>query len=161
MTIAVDITHEEQLEGGAAITNNPADAGGRTQYGISEKSNPQAWADGVVTEDEARAIYMQKYVVGPGFDRIVDPRLQAQLIDYGVTSGPAIAIARVQAIVGVQQDGILGPASLAAINASDARVTNNALVKARIMMIARLVQKTPSQLTFLGGWCDRALQFLI
>lgn len=45
-------------EGG--FVNNPADAGGRTDKGISEKSNPAAWADGKVTEEEARAIYQRR-----------------------------------------------------------------------------------------------------
>ena len=42
-------------EGGSTATNDPADGGGRTQYGISERANPEAWADGKVTAEEARA----------------------------------------------------------------------------------------------------------
>ena len=94
-------------EGGEKATNDEHDGGGRTQFGIAERSNPQAWADGKVTEAEARAIYTAKYIVGPGFDRITDPRLQAQLVDFGVTSGPAVAIQKVQSLVGQEPDGIL------------------------------------------------------
>lgn len=162
-TIGDIITHEEQLEGNGAITNNPSDAGGRTQYGISEKSNPQAWLDGKVTEPEARAIYEAQYVRGPGFDKIADPTLQAQLVDYAVLSGPAIAIMRVQTIVGVPSDGVIGPKTLSAVNgyASGAKALNNKLAAARILMITRIVQKNPTQLQFLTGWCDRALSFMV
>lgn len=154
------ITDIEHREGDGAVTNDPADGGGRTQWGISEKTNPAAWADGKVTEAEARAIYESKFLVGPGFDRIPDAGLRAQLVDYGVNSGPAIAIQKLQAIIGVAPDGALGAATLAALGTQDVRTVNNALVAARIRMIGRLVQKTPTQLKFLSGWLDRALQFL-
>jgi lysozyme family protein len=145
-------------EGGATATNNPADRGGRTQFGISERANPQAWLDGKVTEDEARAIYEQKYLKGPGFDQIHDSRLQAQLVDYGVVSGPFVAIQKLQDALGLTTDGVLGPHTLAAANANPR--ANQALVKARVMMIARIVQKNPSQVQFLAGWLARALEFL-
>lgn len=147
-------------EGGSKVTNNPADGGGRTQYGISERSNPEAWADGKVTAEEARAIYVKKYVEGPGFDKISDTQLRNQLIDFGVNSGPAVAISKLQAIVGVEVDGILGPETLAAISLLHPDDVCNSLVVARVKMICRIVQKNPNQLQFLLGWCDRALQFL-
>lgn len=147
-------------EGGGKVTNNPIDKGGRTQYGISERSNPEAWADGKVTADEARAIYIRKYVEGPGFDKITDPQLRNQLIDFGVNSGPAVAIQKLQAIVGVTTDGVVGPDTLAALSKLHPDDVCNSLVAARIRMICKIVQKNPSQLQFLLGWCDRALQFL-
>ena len=81
-----------KAEGGGKFTDNPQDGGGRTQFGIAEESNPGAWADNRVTEDEARAIYRKKYVDGPGFDKISDPHLQHLLVDWGVNSGPAVSI---------------------------------------------------------------------
>lgn len=153
------ITSVEVAEGGDRITVDPSDKGGRTQYGISEKSNPDAWKDGVVTEKEARKIYFNKYVKGPKFDQILNPNLQAQLIDYGVNSGPAIAIQKVQTILGIHVDGILGPASLGAINTTTINL-NNRLVGERIKMICGIVVKDPSQLKYLAGWVNRAIEFL-
>mgnify|MGYP001616203336 CR=1 FL=1 len=155
------ITQIEVREGGAKVTNDPADPGWRTQWGISERSNPEAWKDGVVTEAEARAIYERKYVHGPGFSKVVDVALMAQLVDYGVNSGPAIAIQKVQEILHLDVDGILGPLSLKAINEADARSLNNKLVAARVRMIARIVQKRPEQLKYLYGLVDRALDFMV
>ena len=44
-------------EGGSTLTNDPTDKGGRTKYGISEKSNPEAWKDGDVWRAQAPDIY--------------------------------------------------------------------------------------------------------
>jgi len=145
-------------EGG--LTNNPADKGGRTNFGIAERSHPDAWADGKVTEDEARAIYLRKYVQGPGFDRIPDHLLMAHLVDFGVNSGPSIAIQRLQGVLGVTVDGVLGPQTLDALSKRDVREINNLLVGERIKMIGRIVLRDKSQLAFLNGWLNRCCEFL-
>lgn len=160
-TVQDIITDIEKREGGGTVTNDPSDPGGRTQWGISERANPEAWKDGVVTEAEARAIYERKYVKGPGFDKIHDVGLMAQMVDYGVNSGPMVAIQKVQAILGLGVDGILGPATLQAVNAADPTVLARRLVAARVRMICRVVQKRPEQLKDLYGLVDRALQFLV
>ncbi len=145
-------------EGG--YTNHKSDKGGRTDFGISERSHPDAWADGVVSEDEARAIYLNKYVNGPGFHLITDPLLMAQLVDFGVNSGPAIAIQKLQGILGVTVDGVLGPETLNALSKRDVREVNNILVGERIKMIGRIVLRDRSQLAFLNGWLNRCCEFL-
>lgn len=141
-------------------TNDPTDRGGRTQYGIAEASNPKAWADGKVTEDEARAIYRHKYVEVPGFDRITDLKLQSALIDWGVISGPMVATQYLQRILGVNVDGTLGPKTMDAANGRDPRELTLLLVAERVRMIGRIVKKNPSQLKYINGWLDRALEFL-
>lgn len=143
-----------EREGG--FSNDPLDKGGRTDKGISEKSNPEAWADGKVDNDEAREIYFKKYVVGPGFYKVTNVKLQHQLVDFGVNSGPMIAIKALQRAVGAEQDGILGPDTLSKISPS----TGNALASERIKLLGRIVTKNPSQLRFLNGWLSRALEFV-
>lgn len=155
------ITDVIKREGGSTETNDPLDAGGRTAYGISEKSNPEAWADGKVTSDEARAIYLAKYVKNPGFDTIPDARLMHQMVDFGVLSGPSVAIRKLQHTLRVAEDGILGPTTLKALSEANPRAINNALCIERCKMLAQIVQKTPSQARFLVDWLDRALSFLL
>lgn len=152
-----------QREGGSKATNRSNDPGGRTQYGISERANPEAWADGKVTEDEAREIYTRKYIKGPGFDKIPPShaKVQSQLIDYGVHSGPQIAIQKLQKALGTTIDGVLGPNTLAALVASEPRQINNQLVVERLKMIARVVQKNPAQLSDLAGFINRATEFIL
>ena len=145
-------------EGG--VVNDPQDKGGLTAFGISQSANPEAFASGLPTEDQARAIYQAKYVVGPHFDLITDNQLRTQLIDFGVNSGPSVAIQKLQALLGLPQDGVLGPQTLAAVATHHAEDLNNGLVVARVKMIGKIVTNNSSQLKFLNGWLDRALQFL-
>lgn len=158
-TIDEIITGIEEREGGDKVTNDPSDPGGRTQWGISERSNPKAWADGKVTEAEAREIYEKKYVYGPGFDKIVDTTLMVQVVDYGVNSGPGVVIQKLQEILKLKVDGVFGPKTLTAVNAADAKWLSNKLAQARVRMICRLIQKRPQQIKDLYGLVDRALQF--
>ena len=149
-------------EGGSAVTNDPKDSGGRTQYGIAERSNPKAWTDGKVTEEEARDIYVEKYVIGPGYHRIspTHKKTQTLLIDFGVNSGPSIGTKKLQEIVEAEIDGVFGNETLAKMEAWDDRVLCNALAVARMKMICRLVQRRPKDVRFLGGWCERVLSFI-
>ena len=153
-----DITLEIKLEG--PPTDDTNDKGGPTAFGISKVNNPDAWKNGPPTEAKARAIYLSKYVNGPGFDKIKDPQLQKQLIDFGVQSGPAIAIQKLQFILGTEVDGILGPQTLAAIDRIHPEDVNNGLMVERIKMICRIVTNNPLQLKFLNGWIDRSCQFI-
>mgnify|MGYP001569563028 CR=1 FL=1 len=149
-------------EGGSKVTNDPKDKGGKTQYGISEASNPHTWVDGKVTEAEAREIYEQKYVRGPGFDKIPDShsKLRYQLVDFGVLSGPMLAIEKLQAILGVKVDGVLGVNTFAAVLQEDPKVINNKLMVERAKMVGRIVSKNPVQAKFISGWLNRILDFI-
>ena len=149
----------EKREGG--LSNDPADTGGPTYKGISERWNADLWKDGPPTDAQVRERYEQRYVKGPGFDRIADARLREQLIDFGVNSGPGVAIQKLQHVLAVTVDGALGPKTLEALAQSDSRKINNLLVVARILMLCRIVQKNPSQNRFIVGWADRALQFFV
>lgn len=141
----------------AVVTNRPNDRGGRTQFGISERSNPQAWLDGKVTEAEARAIYEQKYL--KPFTGLEDHPAYAQLVDWGVTSGPRLAIQKLQEVAGAEVDGVLGPETLAAVAAFDPVELNNRLVIAHVLMIGRLVHRDRRQAENINGWLARAIKF--
>lgn len=149
-----------KAEGGSTATNDPSDGGGRTQYGISETSNPDAWADGVVTEAEARRIYYERYIKGPGFDKLDDPKLQHLMVDFAVTSGPSIAIQCLQRVVGADVDGRLGPRTLAkVVDFGDYRTITNRVVIERLRLVGRLVSKNRSQARFAAGWINRITEF--
>lgn len=141
-------------------TNDPVDPGGRTKYGISEAANPDLWKDGPPTEAQSRERYEERYVKGPKFDKITDRQLREQLIDFGVNSGPMVAIKKLQEILHVDADGVIGPQTLAALNQIHAEDVNNTLVASRVKMIGKIVTNNPTQLKFLNGWLNRALEFL-
>lgn len=101
-----------------------------------------------------------KYVDYPGFNTIKDPQLKAQLIDFGITSGPAVAIRKLQAILSVEPTGILDTDTRAALATFHPEEANNLLVAARVTMIGKLVTNNHLQLHLLNGWLARALSFL-
>lgn len=158
-----------QREGGSKATNDPLDPGGRTQYGISERANPEAWKDGQVTAQEAREIFLSKYVVWPKFHTIPSSHkwTQEQLIDFGVHSGPMPAVMKLQECLNeagadpkLKVDGDFGVKTLEALLGLDDRSINNLLVAARIRLVGRIVQRNPNQLNKLSGFLTRALGFL-
>lgn len=156
--IVDEVLHREDRTGTGVVT---VDTGGRTQFGISERANPEAWADGKVTEEEAREIYERKYVKAPKFDLIPDEALRAQLVDFGVNSGPMVAIMKLQQIIGADVDGQIGPDTLGRLASQDIARVRVLLVGERIKLIGRVVARDPKQqLGNLNGWLNRALEFL-
>ncbi|MBZ9797784.1 hypothetical protein LB556_19130 [Mesorhizobium sp. ES1-4] len=68
-----------------------------------------------------------------------------------MNSGPGRASKYLQAILGVSQDGRIGPATLGAIKAKPAGVVIDQLCDARLAFLQRL----PTWATFGRGWSDR------
>jgi lysozyme family protein len=148
-------------EGGSKLTDDPADSGGRTIYGISERANPDLWLNGPPTREQARECYRQRYIVKPGFDKISFLPLQHQVADFGVTSGPERATNTLQAILGVERDGVIGPITLAALASRDAREVNNLYAAAREQFYYHLALVRPKDKRFLKGWLKRAQRFYL
>ncbi len=164
MTTQDIITRVLESEGG--LSNHPSDGGGLTNFGITRATlswyrnkpvSPEEMK--TLTEQEAREIYLKLYVVNPGFDKVGDPLLRYQLVDFGVNSGPATAIKKLQEVLGIEPDGKLGPLTLRALDKADSREVANRLAAARLEMIAKFVAKKPSQVVFLVGWFKRAMKF--
>jgi lysozyme family protein len=81
-------------EGG--YVNDSRDAGGETNFGITAataRSSGYAGAMRDMPRDFAVEIYRRRYVVAPGFDKIVpiSQAIAAELVDTGVNMGPKVA----------------------------------------------------------------------
>lgn len=109
-------------------------------------------------EDEARAIYARQYVEPCAW--VPFDELRAQLIDFSVHSGSHVAVLRLQGVLGVPPDGIVGPRTRSAITLWPWRLTNNGLVAARVQWLSDLAERDESQRAFLRGWVVRAVSFL-
>lgn len=149
-------------EGG--YVNDPKDRGGATNFGITQRTlawwRKDPFADPkTLGEEEAKEILQALYIDRPGFGSLALP-LKALMVDWGVHSGPAVAIKALQEIVGVTPDGILGPLTHEGIAKVELPFLLKALTVARMKMIARIVAKAPSQAKFLPGWTERVLSFL-
>lgn len=132
-------------------TNDLADAGGETKWGISARSNPGVDIKNLTLE-EAKAIYKRKYWM---FDGITYQAVANKLFDTYVNMEHA-AIKLAQAIVGSTQDGLYGSNTEAKINTID---PVKFLSYYRVWLVRHyedIVIANPSQGKYLNGWINRA-----
>ena len=162
-TILSDIL---QREGWPAYTNDERDKGGPTKGGITQRTL-EAWRGRRCTrkelrnlsEDEALRILKRRYVEANGINRLDRLKIQAQVIDDAVLSGPYIAILDLQKALGnVLVDGICGiKTTRACVDAGLNLPVQLAVIRA--LRLAKHVTKNPDQLCYLNGWLSRSLSF--
>lgn len=160
-------------EGG--YSNHPADRGGPTRWGITERVARKNGYKGDMKElprETAVAIYRQEYAIAPGFAAVaeISPSVGEELFDTGVNMGPAVpSLWFQQALNGLNdggklygdilEDGDIGPGTLAAFKAyrrargaeADAVMLKalNCLQGARYVELARTRKANEA---FLYGW---------
>jgi lysozyme family protein len=160
-------------EGG--YSNQTADAGGATRWGITEAV---ARAEGYggdmrrLSRAQAAAIYRRRYWAAPGLDgvAVVAPALAAELFDTGVNMGPVTAASFLQRALNALNrgardypdllvDGRLGlrtAAALSAFLALRGRSGEGVLLKAVEALQGEkylaLAEARPANEAFLYGW---------
>jgi lysozyme family protein len=144
-------------EGG--YSDNPADLGGATNYGISSVHNPDVDVENL-TRDEAVEISFAKYWSGNGYE-LLPERLAIKVFDLAVNMGRPAAVCCLQRalravgqLVGI--DGVLGPETAGAAGmlcelAVLAALRSEAAGEYRVILL-----RNPSQATFAAGWMSRA-----
>lgn len=141
----------------------PGDLGGRTTWGISERSHPEVWKHGPPSKATARAIYWSEYV--RPWDWIAYSDLRNQMVDCTVLHGKTNAVKLLQRGLGITDDGTMGPLTQACYRAIPTiaayRYLNNSIVAFRLAFIDRISDATASQKINEEGWENRALEFLI
>lgn len=165
------MTEDELLDGlverEGGYSENAADAGGATKYGITaavlgnwRRLGRQATRAEVqsLTIEEAKEIYRQRYL--PPFAWVPFEALRVQLVDFGVTSGTGTAMRMLQRVLGVAEDGIAGDRTKAALLSSSWRLVNASLVARRVAYDTAIVDRDPTQKVFHYGWTRRAVSFL-
>lgn len=106
------VEHVLAKEGG--YVNHPRDPGGETNWGISKRAYPMLDIRGLTRED-AKEIYKRDYWVKPGIEKL--PHwLRLMVFESAVNQGAQVAVALLQAALGVKPDGDLGPVSLEALS---------------------------------------------
>jgi lysozyme family protein len=134
-------------EGG--YTNNPADPGGETRFGISKRAYPGEDIRNM-TLDRAKTLYMRDYWGPAGCPNVPDA-VRFDLFDMAVNSGVRAAVKCLQGAAGVAQDGALGPKTLAAIASQDGIRLAARFNGARLAFMASL----PTFKDFGRGWANR------
>lgn len=112
-TLAVALELMFGHEGG--YVNVKTDKGGPTKYGITHTTlaahrgvaSVTAAQVKAMTLEEAEAIYRRSYWIQSGGD-LLPIGLDYAAFDFGVNSGPATAVKKLQLVLGVRQDGVMG-----------------------------------------------------
>lgn len=142
-------------EGG--YVDHPSDPGGATNLGVTI-GTLSAWLGRAATKAEVRALTAAK--VAPIYrtrywDVVCGDDLPAGLdyavFDFAVNSGPARAAIALQRLVGVADDGRIGPITLKAVATRDAKALSGQLCDSRLVFL-RGLSTWP---TFGKGWSNR------
>jgi lysozyme family protein len=145
-------------EGG--YTNHPADPGGPTNFGITiydyrKYVKPGATAADVraMKVDQAKAIYRAKYWDAQRCDEL-PAGVDDCVFDYGVNSGIGRSKKVLQRVIGAKPDGILGPATMAALAKRDAGKVIDAVCDERL----RFLRSLKTWPVFGKGWMSRVAE---
>lgn len=133
-------------EGG--YCNVPGDPGGETKFGISKRSYPDVDIANLTLEG-AKAIYLRDFWDPLGN---AHPAIKFQAFDFAVNSGIQTAIRKLQAAIGVADDGHWGPVS-------DSKLASMDLNDVLMRFIAQRLRFWTSCATwgqFGKGWANRA-----
>ncbi len=142
-------------EGGWA--DHPQDPGGATMKGVTLATfrryvKPSATKDDLrkITDEQVATVYYRHYwsVVNA---QALPSGVDYAVFDFAVNSGPARAAKYLQEVVGVVQDGRIGPATIAAVEAMRPQDVINRLCDNRMAFLRRL----STWATFGKGWTNR------
>jgi lysozyme family protein len=138
-------------------SDDPRDPGGPTFRGITlatlaaHRGRPVTPAElRALAASEIAAIYRARYWSAVAADRL-PAGLDLAVFDLAVNSGPGRAARLLQAVLGVAEDGRIGPATLAAANRADVAVAVRELGRRRLSFLQRLAAWT----AFGRGWSRR------
>jgi len=151
MNFDAAVDHVLKSEGG--YSDHAADPGGRTRYGITEAVARQVGYKGDMRElplDLAKRIYKDRYWDTVKAEQL-PPAVRYVVFDAAVNSGPGQAVKWLQRALGVVDDGVIGPKTLAAANAANPDALKMRMLGQRLRFMAGLANWP----AFSRGWAIR------
>lgn len=149
---------ERLLKHEGTFSDHAADPGGKTMYGVTEAVAREVGYRGDMKDlplDLAKRIYRARY-----WDEVQADFLPAGvryvMFDAAVNSGPRQAILWLQRAVGANDDGILGPKTMAAMGSLSADGVRMKLLAQRLRFMTGL----PNWPSFSRGWARRICDLL-
>lgn len=148
-----DQAFETLLKHEGGYVNSAADPGGATRYGITEAVAREVGYKGDMRElplDLAKRIYKDKYWDSVKAEEL-PPACRYAVFDAAVNSGPGQSIKWLQRSLGMLDDGIIGPKTLAAVNAANPDSLRMRILGQRLKFMASLANWP----AFSRGWANR------
>jgi len=108
----------------------------------------------VITVDDFKVIFKKFYWDKFQADKINNQSVADILVDWIYNSG-GIAIKKLQRILSLNEDGIVGPKTIITLNSMDQKTLFSSIWASRFMFYNNIVKNNPSQQKFLKGWMNR------
>lgn len=148
-------------EGG--YVNDPTDRGAETNKGLTIavfKENAQKLLGiaptsanlKALTDKQASILYKALYWDRINGDKINNQSIANFIFDWAVNSGVGIASKKVQGLLGIPADGVIGDFTVSKINSASQEKLFNDLKESRRAFFKSIVQNNPSQIKYLNGW---------
>ena len=149
-----------QWEGG--FVNHPADPGGATNKGVTQKvydgwrarQGQPARSVRLIEEAEVHAIYHADYWIPPRCD-VLERHLDLVQFDTAVNMGVGRAVRLLQKAAGCDVDGAFGPGTQQAVEACTPADLLTGYCDAREAYYRLLVERNAKLGVFLKGWLNR------
>lgn len=148
MTVDFDLCFDRLIGNEGGYSNDPRDPGGETNWGISKRAYPGVDVKSL-TRDGAKQIYLRDFW-NPLGDAPGAVKFQA--FDFAVNSGMQTSIRKLQAAIGVADDGHWGPVSSAKLASMD---VNDVLLRFMAQRLRYWV-KCSAWPSMGAGWVNRA-----
>lgn len=171
---AFDVTMK--AEGG--YVHDPDDPGGETYKGIARSRNPK-WAGWINIDllkntanfpknlendadlqQKIRDLYEANYWDKIRGDEIIDQDIAESIFDFAVNAGPRTSSKLAQMAVNEKTDGVIGPVTLAKINADDKRAFLAVFALAKIGRYVHICENRQNSRKYFYGWVRRTLEAL-
>jgi type VI secretion system secreted protein VgrG len=166
-----DRAFEYTLRNEGGYANHKADSGGPTKYGITLKTLSR-WRNAVcvendvmdLTRDEAKAIYKAWYWDPLSLDAAEKLVVATTLFDAAVLFGVRTAAMRAQKVLVIAGkrltiDGLVGPKTLAALNALDQSTFVIGFQSELRQRVHEIIRNQPKNEIFRDGWHNRIDRF--
>ena len=143
---------------------NLGDGAGSTRLGITSKNYgdilpAEFWTDMPFSQAVPMAKKTYKSYFWNRFlgDQIESDVIAAMILSFNVNTPPGVAVKHLQSnVLGMHDDGVLGPNTLAELNSKDPKMVERLYRAEWIGYYKHLVDVNPAESRFLDGWINRA-----
>lgn len=142
------------LKHAVGISDDPADSGGFTKFGIAQNAHPDIDVRSM-TLAQASQIYAAQYWHPLRCDDLPEA-VAIMVFDAACGSGIRVAAQALQRALGIEDDGVIGPQTIAAAKAMDQMLLCERIKQKRFDFFDSIVARRPSNVKFLPGWKRRA-----
>lgn len=140
----------QEQEGGGRVHSHPEDPGGTTKWGISQRAFPEVRI-AELTEQEAKSLFRVHYWIPCHCDELPS-YIAVMLADSAFNQGVKPAVRILQHALRVEVDGIVGPDTIEAAQAT------NPLEFINQYLSHRLLAYSEGKGVFRRGWFMRVLR---